>query len=58
MKLSSKNENRSGQDRRSIKEHRQYDNPQYDEPERRMAKERRLVLERRAQIMSDRHFYY
>ena len=58
MKVSSKNKLRSGKDRRLAKERRRYDDTQYNGTERRMMEERRLILERRSQIMSDRHFHY
>ncbi len=57
MEIFSEIERRSDKGRRSGKERRQYDNPQYNGPERRRVQERRLTLDRRSQTLFEQHFH-
>ena len=57
MKIFSKNERRSDEDRRLGKERRQYNNPYPNDHEKRIEQERRLMQNRRSQIMCDGHFH-
>ncbi len=57
MEIFSEIERRSDKGRRSGKERRQYDNPQYNGPERRRVQERRLILDRRSQTLFEQHFH-
>ena len=57
MKIFSKNERRSDEDRRLGKERRQYNNPYPNDHEKRIEQDRRLMQSRRSQIMCDGHFH-